>query len=108
MKSNRYFFLLILALLGLISCTKEVTQEELIREAVEIKLQQWKVAEVRRCSEEAYTKAEAYVDSLLVAISLETKLDTIPKPAKPEKPEKPVFKIKPDSVIVDPLIHDPG
>lgn len=90
------------------SCAKEVTQEELIREAVDLKVQQWKAAEAKRCSDEAYAKAEAYVDSLLVAISLETKLDTIPKPAKPEKPSKPVFKIKPDSVVVDPLIHDPG
>lgn len=91
-------------MIAMSSCAREVTQEELIRDAVDLKMEQWKAAEVKRCSDEAFEKAEAYVDSLLVAISLETKLDTIPKPAKPEKPEKPVFKIKPDSVVVDPLI----
>jgi hypothetical protein len=46
-------------------------------------------------------KAEAYVDSFLLANSLNQRLDTIPKPAKPIKPMKPVFKPIPDSLRVD-------
>jgi len=85
------------------SCTKEVSQEDLVREAVKIKLAQWEVVQRKACRDKALVEAEDYVDSILVVISLQTKLDTIPKPAKPLKPPKPQFKQKPDSVIVDPI-----
>jgi hypothetical protein len=90
-------------LLILFSCAKEVSQEELVKAAVDIKLEQWKLTQLNSCKEIAYTKAEDYVDSLLLVNSLDTKLDTIPKPLKPVKPPKPGFKIKPDSVVVDPI-----
>ena len=85
------------------SCAKEVSQEDLIQEAVQIKLEQWKVLQLETCKELALTEAEDFVDSILVVISLQSKLDTIPKPSKPMKPPKPTFKLKPDSVIVDPI-----
>ena len=85
------------------SCAKEVSQEDLIQEAVQIKLDQWKALQQEACKERALTEAEDYVDSILVVISLQSKLDTIPKPSKPSKPHKPEFKLKPDSVIVDPI-----
>lgn len=85
------------------SCTKEVSQEELIKEAVELKLAQWKTSQLKECRDAAYLKASEYVDSLMLVTSLENKLDTIPKPAKPVRPEKPQFKEKPDSVVVDPI-----
>lgn len=85
------------------SCTKEVTQEELIKEAVELKLAQWKASQLKECRDNAYLRASEYVDSLMLVTSLDNKLDTIPKPAKPVRPEKPTFKEKPDSVVVDPI-----
>ncbi len=85
------------------SCAKEVSQDDLIKEAVQIKLDQWKVLQLEACKELALTEAEDYVDSILVVISLQSKLDTIPKPTKPMKPTKPEFKLKPDSVVVDPI-----
>ncbi len=85
------------------SCAKEVSQDYLIKEAVQIKLDQWKVLQLEACKERALTEAEDYVDSILVVISLQSKLDTIPKPTKPMKPTKPEFKLKPDSVVVDPI-----
>lgn len=106
MKTLTVSIVSITALLMWSSCAKEVSQEELIKAAVELKVEQWKLAERKRCEEEALTAAEAYVDSLLVTISLETKLDTIPKPLKPEKPEKPVFKERPDSITVKPILED--
>ncbi len=87
--------------LALSSCGKEVAQEELIQSAVEIKLGQYRTNQLNECKENAYRNAEDYVDSLLVAISLETKLDTIPKASKPDRPPKPLFKNKPDSIKVD-------
>ncbi|HSF89345.1 MAG TPA: hypothetical protein VLA46_08005 [Saprospiraceae bacterium] len=90
-------------ILILISCAEEVSQEDLVKAAVDIKLEQWKLVQLNSCKEIAYTKAEDYVDSLLLVNSLDTKLDTIPKPLKPVKPAKPGFKIKPDSVVVDPI-----
>ena len=95
--------ILLSCFIGFMSCAKEVSQEDLIQEAVQIKLEQWKVAQLKACREKAMTEAEDYVDSILVVISLQSKLDTIPKPAKPVKPPKPEFKLKPDSVIVDPI-----
>jgi len=92
----------------LISCKERVTQEELIQAALEIKLNQWRESQIDACRENALMKAEQYVDSLLLANSLETKLDTIPKPGKPTKPSKPSFKTKPDSVVVDPIIKKKG
>jgi hypothetical protein len=85
------------------SCAKEISQEDLIQEAVQIKLDQWKALQQEACKERAITEAEDYVDSILVVISLQSKLDTIPKPTKPMKPPKPSFKVKPDSVVVDPI-----
>ena len=90
-------------LLILFSCSEEVSQEDLVKAAVDIKLDQWKLTQVNSCKEIAYTRAEDYVDSLLLVNSLESKLDTIPRPLKPVKPAKPGFKIKPDSVVVDPI-----
>ncbi len=85
------------------SCAKEVSQEDLIQEAVQIKIEQWKELQREACIDRALTEAEDYVDSILVVISLQSKLDTIPKPTKPMKPPKPDFKLKPDSVVVDPI-----
>ncbi|HEX5112651.1 MAG TPA: hypothetical protein VFV79_07380 [Saprospiraceae bacterium] len=96
MKIKSFFILLFI--LGLLSCGKRVTQEELIREAVELKINQWQLSERNSCKARAMAKAEAYVDSFLLANSLNTKLDTIPKPPKPVKPEKPTFKEKPDTL----------
>ena len=90
-------------LLILFSCSEEVSQEDLVKAAVDIKLEQWKLTQLNSCKEIAYTRAEDYVDSLLLVNSLDTKLDTIPKPLKPVKPAKTGFKIKPDSVVVDPI-----
>ena len=87
----------------LIACKKKITQEELIEAAIEIKLSNWREEQIQACRDNAMLKAEEYVDSLLVAISLESKLDTIPKPEKPDRPAKPPFKPKPDSVVVDPI-----
>jgi len=85
------------------ACSNEVSQEELIRAAVLLKKEHWEAAQMAQCREKIYSKAEDYVDSLLVAVSLDDKLDTIPKPVKPTKPLKPSFKSKPDSVIVNPI-----
>ena len=97
-------FVIFLCILGLLSCGKRVTQEEIIREAVELKIKQWQLSERNSCRARAMAKAEAYVDSFLLANSLNTKLDTIPKPPKPVKPEKPIFKEKPDTLQVDQLL----
>jgi hypothetical protein len=104
-KSNATYLLWI-CILCIGACAKEVTQEELIEAAVEIKLKQWQATQIKTCKENVIVEAEDYVDSLLVVMSLETKLDTIPKPAKPDKPPKPAFKQKPDSVIVDPIFKE--
>ena len=90
-------------LLIMFSCSEEVSQEDLVKAAVDIKLEQWKLTQLISRKEIAYTRAEDYVDSLLLVNSLESKHDTIPKPLKPVKPAKPGFKVKPDSVIVDPI-----
>lgn len=98
--------LLCFALTAIWSCSEQVSQEDLIRSAVEIRIEKWKEEQMAQCKEKALIKAEAYVDSLLLATSLDAKLDTIPKPGKPEKPEKPVFRQKPDSVVVMPVLKN--
>lgn len=93
------YLICISLVLGSISCSKKVTQEELISAALELRLEQWKKEELEKCKIKSLDKAEAYVDSFLIAISLSMKLDTIPKPGKPIKPEKPIFKETPDSLV---------
>lgn len=88
------------------SCSKEVEQEDLIKSAVEIKIGQYQSNQLKECMGNAYRDAEDYVDSLLVAISLEQKLDTIPKPTKPNRPPKPAFKNKPDSLVVNKIYKE--
>ena len=94
------------AVIATSGCARPVSQEELIDAAVVLKIEQWKNTEHTRCRDKALTKAEAYVDSLLLVTSLDTKLDTIPKPVKPEKPEKPVFRERPDTVVVKPILQE--
>jgi hypothetical protein len=95
------YIILSCGLLAAASCGNEVEQEDLVNSAVEIKLGQYRTNQLNECKDNAYRDAEDYVDSLLVAISLEKKLDTIPKPEKPSRPPRPVFKNKPDSIVVD-------
>ena len=90
-------------LLLMVACSKEVSQDDLIKAAVQLKKEQWQADQLAVCKQKVYIKAEDYVDSLLVATSLDDKLDTIPKPGKPSKPPKPSFKSKPDSVVIDPI-----
>jgi PBP1b-binding outer membrane lipoprotein LpoB len=106
MKNKASYSLLLGAFLLLAGCSKEVNQEDLVSAAVALKIEQWKVSQLALCKQEVYTKAEQYVDSILVVTSLDSKLDTIPKPLKPEKPTKPVFKDKPDSVVVKPIYKE--
>ena len=90
-------------LLLMVACSKEVSQDDLIKAAVQLKKEQWQTDQLAVCKQRVYIKAEDYVDTLLVATSLDDKLDTIPKPGKPNKPPKPSFKSKPDSVVIDPI-----
>ena len=106
MKNTSPLILLLGAFLILTSCSKEVNQEDLVSAAVALKMEQWKVSQLAICKQEVYAKAEQYVDSILVVTSLDSKLDTIPKPLKPEKPAKPIFKDKPDSVVVKPIYKE--
>jgi hypothetical protein len=103
---RKTWLLLFLMVMGFASCGKRVSQEDLIQEAVALKLQQWRLSERNSCRDRAMAKAEAYVDSFLLANSLKTQLDTIPKPPKPVKPAKPPFKTKPDSLKVDKLFKE--
>jgi len=106
MKTTSLHILLLGAFFLLTSCSKEVNQEDLVTSAVALKMEQWKASQLALCKQEVYSKAEQYVDSILVVTSLESKLDTIPKPIKPEKPAKPIFKDKPDSVVVKPIYKE--
>ena len=102
--SLRYQYIILLGIYFLLSsCSKEVTQEELIEGAVKLKIDQWRITQLNTCKEKALMEAGHYADSILLVSSLDDKLDTIPKPLKPVKPFKPPFKEKPDSVIVDPI-----
>lgn len=91
---------------AVVSCKEPVSQEELIATAVEIRMEQWRQEQIQLCRQNAVDKAAAYVDSILIVTSLDTKLDTIPKPPKPEKPVKPVFKDKPDSLRIEEILKD--
>ncbi|MFZ1677322.1 MAG: hypothetical protein WBP41_19240 [Saprospiraceae bacterium] len=108
MKSSLLNIIPILLIILLAGCKEKVTQEQLISGAIEIKLSQWRETQIKSCDDKILEEAEKYVDSVLVAISLETKLDTITKPEKPIKPIKPPFKEKPDSVIIEKIYKKDG
>ncbi len=92
--------LVVFAIVSMVGCSKPVTQEELIEEAVRLRVDQWRRAQVSDCRSRTLLKADAYVDSVLLARSLDVRLDTIPKPMKPDRPEKPAFRAKPDTVTI--------
>lgn len=98
---NLFFHIIILLCAVAISCKAKVTQEDLIRSALALKLEQWRNEQIITCRTQALKDAEVYVDSMMIVYSLPSKLDTIQKPPKPMKPPKPVFKTKPDSVKID-------
>lgn len=92
--------IILLAVLWAGSCAKPVSQDVLIEDAVKLRVAQWRQAQLTDCRDRVIDKADAYVDSVLLANSLQSKLDTIPKPVKPERPEKPPLREKPDTVII--------
>ena len=89
--------------LGWMACNKKVSQEDLIQSALALKLDQWREKQMQECIAKAYADAEKHVDSIMLAISLPSKMDTIPKPPKPVKPPKPFIKTKPDTVEFEEL-----
>lgn len=92
--------LVLFAVALILGCAKPVSQEELIEEAVRLRVDQWRRAQVSDCRSRTMLRADAYVDSVLLARSLDVRLDTIPKPMKPDRPEKPAFRAKPDTVTI--------
>lgn len=88
------------------SCGEPVRQEDLVREAIAIRIDKWRLDQHENCRKKTIEKADQYVDSFLLANSLMTKLDTIPKPAKPVKPIKPPLRDKPDSVTVKQILKE--
>jgi hypothetical protein len=92
--------------LMLTACADKVSQEDLIKGALKLRLDQWKETQLAQCRDQAMQRAEAYVDSFLLASSLEMQLDTISNTDKPIKPPKPVFKEKPDSLVVKEILPE--
>jgi hypothetical protein len=88
------------------ACAEKVSQDDLIKGALKLRLDQWKETQLAQCRDEALQRAEIYVDSFLLASSLDMKLDTISATDKPIKPPKPVFKEKPDSLKVKEVIPE--
>lgn len=103
---KKYWLYITLCAMCLPACEDRVSQEELIEAAVILKVDQWRASQLAYCKEQAMLRAESYVDSFLLAHSLESKLDTITKPDKPIKPSKPVFKEKPDSLKVKEVLPE--
>lgn len=92
--------MVVFAAVAILGCAKPVSQEELIEEAIRLRVDQWRRAQVSDCRSRTVQKADAYVDSVLLARSLDVRLDTIPKPVKPDRPDKPAFRAKPDTVTI--------
>lgn len=90
--------------LMLTACEEKVTQDDLIKAALQLRLDQWKQTQLDQCRDQALERAERYVDSFLLASSLEMQLDTISDTDIPVKPPKPVFKEKPDSLVVKEIL----
>ncbi len=103
MKASILNCIVVVAVFQFAACSRQVSQEELIGSAVELKLRQWETTQIETCKDRALQRAENFVDSLLLATSLDSKLDTIPKPGKPIKPTKPEFREKPDTISVRPI-----
>jgi hypothetical protein len=104
MKTRHTFISVIV--FGLTACSNRVSQEELIAAAITLRMDDWKKTQIQNCRDQAMERAERYVDSFLLANSLESKLDTISKPDKPVKPPKPMFKEKPDSLKVEEVFKE--
>lgn len=94
----RHMIFCAVVIFGWMSCNKKVRQEDLVQSALVLKVDQWREKKMHECIAKAYADAEKYVDSMMLATSLPSKMDTIPKPPKPLKPTKPFIKTKPDSL----------
>ena len=95
-----------IVILAFCACADRVSQDELIEGALQLRMDDWKKTQQQNCRDEAMQRAETYVDSFLLANSLESTLDTISKPNKPVKPSKPMFKEKPDSLKVEEVFKE--
>jgi|GEM_PF-1013776 hypothetical protein len=104
MKRATWHIAMCCAALYICGCSEPVTQEQLIKDAIRLRIEQWEEEQITLCHERALSKAMKYTDSLLLAQSLTSKLDSLlPIPADPSRPEKPLFREKPDSLVIRPI-----
>ncbi len=120
MSLRRPIILLLFIILGF-GChrKKPVTKKEIISQRIEKKVSTWTRKTKENCTDKVISRAEAIVDSILIANAFIGK-DTLNKPVRPEKPEikrigdsikvAPLFE--PDTIVTgiskvkDTIIHD--
>lgn len=83
-------------------------RERLIAEGMEIKIEEFRTREWKKCLDRARTLAIAEADSVIRARAREEAVEPVNKPAKPERPMKPETRILPDSLREKILEKDGG
>lgn len=101
---NRLFqIILVFSLFVNFGCQqkKPVTKKEIINQRIEKKVLTWSNKMYDNCTDKVNKRAEAIVDSILIANAFIGK-DTLNKPVRPEKPE---IKRMNDTIDVVPLFE---
>jgi len=80
---------------------KQVTKKEIISQRIEKKVSTWTRKTKENCTDKVNSRAEAIVDSILIANAFIGK-DTLNKPIRPKKPE---IKHIGDTIKVTPLFE---
>ena len=80
-----------------------LTDDEIIARGIEIKVEEFRIRQIRICREKVLKVAVAHSDSLIRVVAREQAVEPVVKPPKPQRPEKPAMKILPDSLDHDTL-----
>ncbi|GLR18787.1 hypothetical protein [Portibacter lacus] len=80
------------------------TQEELMEEYIQEKLEETRIEEWEKCIRNTIKDAESYVDSIIYTQVNFNIGDTLRAPGKPMKPAKPFDTLRLDSTPIVPII----
>ena len=81
------------------------SQEQLMQEYIDEKLQEARTIALKKCRENTIKDAVEFVDSIIINQNNFDFGDSIDLPAKPIKPVRPFDTLKLDSTIISPILE---
>ncbi len=99
------WFIIVLISFSFLSFQENSSREQLIKNRLQEKLIKFKNQKLEDCEISILKKANAQVDSILLAKARHQTVDQIKKPPVPIKPNRPDLKLPKDTSPIAPIIE---